>query len=88
MEQEVRRLTEALAAESRLRVGAEQKAGEIEKHRAKLEAELAGNKQALEQLRQEMETAQKQLQAQQETSGVEQTKLEARTKELQSAHAG
>src|SRR5205807_2006237 len=87
VEQQVKRLMEALAAENHRRENAEQQAVEIGQRRSELEAELGKNKQTQAQLRQELETLQKQLCAQQESSGAEQTRLEVRTKELQATQA-
>src|SRR5207302_11324574 len=81
VEQQVKKLTEALQEETKLRQGAEQQTGEIGQQRSELQAQL-------EQLRQELENAHRQAQAQQATSLAEQGGLEARIEELQSAHSG
>src|SRR5205823_13778746 len=78
MEQQLKRLTEALAEESKRRVSVDHQADEIDRRRNELEAQLG-------QLRQELGDAQKQLHAQQEGSLDEQIKLEARVKQLESA---
>src|SRR5262249_34136399 len=76
--QGVKRLTETLAEEIKRRQGAEQQTGEIEKKRRELESQLG-------QLRQELNAAQGLLQEQKESSGVEQSRLQGRTQELQAA---
>src|SRR5262249_28460048 len=83
--QQVKRLTEALTEEAKLRKGAEQQAGELGLRHSDLEAELAKNKQAHAQLRQELEASQKHLHAHQESSRTEQTRLEGQAQELQAA---
>jgi chromosome segregation ATPase len=85
VEQEVRRLTERVAAETWRREGAEQQAGEIGLRCSELHAELARNNQAQAQLRYELQASQQQLQSQQESFNTEQTWLETRTQQLQSA---
>src|SRR5207247_5575966 len=82
VERLVKDLTETLANEMNRRETAEQQAGEIGKQTSKLETELAENKQAQVKLRHELEKAQKQQQAQQQSSGAEQARTEARIKEL------
>src|SRR2546421_210077 len=64
VELEVKRLTEALGNETQRRENAESRAGETGLHRSDLESELAKNKQAQAPLRQELESAQKQLRSQ------------------------
>ena len=61
----------------------ELEASESAKRRGTLEAELAENKQTQAQLRHELEEAQQQQQSQQASSRAKQTRLEARTQELQ-----
>ena len=71
VEQQVKRLTETLAQETRLREGAEQQAGEIGQRRRELEAQLGQLGQQLQesqtqlqaesQLRQELQQAQQEL---------------------------
>jgi len=55
LEQQVKRMAETLAEETRRRQGAELQAGEIGKRRIELEAELANNQQVASTLRQELE---------------------------------
>src|SRR5439155_554453 len=81
VEQQVKKLTETLQEETKLRQGAEQQVGEIGQRRSELEAQLG-------QLRQELESAHEQAHGQQTISLAEQTRLEARIQELQSAHSG
>src|SRR5204863_78640 len=76
--QQIERLTEMLAQETRRREETEQQADETCQLRQELEAQMG-------QLRQELETAQKELWAQQEISGAEQTRLATQTQELQAA---
>src|SRR5262249_15962730 len=83
----VKRLTEMLAEETKRRKEAEQRAGDFDKKRGELEAELTGNQQVQTRLRQDSDELQKQLQGLKETSGAEQTRLEARVQELQSAQS-
>src|SRR5262249_49085283 len=85
VEQQVARLTSALADGTRRRESGEQQANEIGKRRSELEAEVATGKQAQTELAQELQALQKQLQAQQEASRVEQARLEASGQDLQSA---
>src|SRR5205807_3223776 len=58
-ELEVKRLTEALANETRRRESAESRADQTGQHRGDLESELAKYKQAQALLRQELEASQK-----------------------------
>src|SRR5207249_7616502 len=83
--QKVASLTELLAQETKRREGAEHQAGEVGKRRTELEAELAQNKQAQARLRQQLEEIQKQAQALKSNHLAGQSKLEARTQELQAA---
>src|SRR5437667_291535 len=69
------------------REGAEQHADEVNQHRTELEAELAENKRVQAKLRQELEKAQKQQQAERDNAGAGQTRLEARIQELQATQA-
>lgn len=78
--QGVKRLTEALAAEIKRREGPERQATELGEQRSQLEGQLAQARLRREQSRQE-------LQARAERSATEQTRLEARVAELQSARA-
>jgi chromosome segregation ATPase len=87
LEQQVTRLTEALAHETRRREGAEQQTVEIRQRRCELEADLTRDRQAQAQLRQELETSRNQLQAQQVSAAAEQTRLETRIRELQTTIA-
>jgi chromosome segregation ATPase len=87
LEQKVEQLTEALAGETKRRESTEQRAGEIDRRRSDLEAELAGNKQAQAQLRQELGALQKHLRAEQESSYAEQTRLNARIEDSQATQA-
>ena len=82
VEQQVQKLTESFAHETKRREGAQQQAETIEQRRSELEAELAKNREAQAQLRQQLEQAQKQLEAVQQSSGTEQSKLAARVHEL------
>ena len=74
-----------LAEETKRREGAEQQAGEFGKRRSELETELEQNKQAQARLRQQLEEVQKQVQTLKTNYIAEQFKLQAHTKELQSA---
>ncbi|HEV2436629.1 MAG TPA: response regulator, partial [Verrucomicrobiae bacterium] len=65
----------------------EMEASDRAKGRGELEAQLAENKQTQAQLRHELEAAHQQQQAQLESSRAEQTRLEARTRELRTAGA-
>ena len=87
MQQQVKRLTDTLAEETKRRKGAEQQAAEIGQRRSELEAELTKNKQAQARLQHDLEVSQKQLQTQQESSRAEQCRLEARTQQLQTTQA-
>ena len=78
VEQQISRLSEALANETRRRESAEQQAKETGQGRSELETQLT-------QVRQELEASHKQLQGQVESSGVEQARLEALIKDLQAA---
>src|SRR5207249_2452370 len=77
--QRLKRLTDTLAAEIKRRETAEKHIKEITKERETLGTRLGGMEQKLEGMR-------KQLQAQLESSGAEQSRLEARTQELQTEH--
>jgi chromosome segregation ATPase len=85
--QQIKRLTESLGEESKLRENAEQQLAEIGQHRKELESELAENKRVQAKLRRDLEKAQELQDSQQESSGLEHTKLEARVSELQVARA-
>ncbi len=78
--QQVKRVTEALAEETRRREGAEQQAAVIGRQRVELEGEL-------DHLRRQLNIALQQQQAQQESARAEQFIIEARTQELQAAQA-
>jgi len=69
-----------LTAETKRREEIEKRAGSPSKEQSALEDEL-------EQLRTQLLTAQRDLEAQEERSRVEQKKIEARTQELRAAHA-
>jgi chromosome segregation ATPase len=81
--QQVKRLTETLGAETTRREDAERQTSEIGQRRSELEAELAQNKQAQARLQQDLGVSKAHLQAQRENYLAEQSKVEARTKELQ-----
>src|SRR5262249_17046352 len=87
VEQKVTTLSESWAGETRGRESSEQNAGDIEKRRAGLESELARNTETQAQLRRDLEALQEQLRAQQQSSSVEQTTLQSRIKELETAHS-
>ena len=76
VEKQVAQLTETLAEEAKRRAGAEQQAGEIGQRRSELEAQLA-------KLQQELVSSQEQQLAQEQSSRVEQAKLQAKMHELQ-----
>src|SRR5262249_39840544 len=84
--QRVRRLMDALAQETKRRQGAEEQADQIDRHRSELEGELTKHQQAAARLQQDPGSSKKQLQEQQQSSSAEQSKLEARIKDLQAAH--
>ena len=87
VEQQVARLTEALAGETKRREGAERQAGEISQRRSELESQLTENQQAQAKLQQEFGASQEQLRALEETSRAAQSQFEARIRGLQSAQA-
>jgi chromosome segregation ATPase len=80
--QRVKRLTNALAKETRRREGAEQQAGNIGQRRSELEAQLAESQQTQARLHQELQESKKQLEVQRDNCIAGQSKLEARTREL------
>src|SRR6266704_3920629 len=80
VEEKIKSLTEALTWETKRREAVERLAVDAFKRRRELEAKLAKNQQAEKALPQEVEASQKQPQVR---AGAEQTKLEARTEELQ-----
>jgi len=84
-EQQLKRLTGALALETKRRETAEEQTTHICKQRNDLEGDLTKVKLAEGQLRQELEAAQKQLQALHDSSSSERTRLEARTQEVLAA---
>jgi DNA-binding response OmpR family regulator/chromosome segregation ATPase len=77
---QVQSLTDSLAAEASHRVATEQKAAELDAHRAELAQELARRSQAHEQLRAELAT-------QTQSRNLEHDQLAARTRELEAAQA-
>jgi chromosome segregation ATPase len=85
VEEQVRRLNEALAEEIKRREGAEQEAGEISQRRSELEAELARNQQIQARLQQQLDEASKQLIVIKHNYQSEQSRLEARSKDLLTA---
>lgn len=87
LEQQVKQLSQALTTEINPRDRAGQQAGETGQRRSELEAELAEKQPALARLQEQLKQAQQQRQALEENYRGERAKLEARTKELQSAEA-
>ena len=87
VEEKVKTLTEALAAEAKRSETAEQQAAEVDERRNALEAELASSKQAQARLREQMAEQQKQLDAQVQTHNAEVGNLADRTKELEAGRA-
>src|SRR5262249_26478818 len=77
----------AKSQETEERVRRDLEALERGKRRNELEAELAEHKQAQAQLQRQLDEVRKQLQAKQESSTIEQSKLEARTQDLQAAQS-
>jgi len=88
LEQKVKRITDALTEETRRREAADQQASRIGQDRSQLEAALTDARQAQAGLQHELEIAQKQLQAQQESNRANETELQALTGQLQTAQAG
>src|SRR5262249_25426934 len=84
-EQHLKRLTGALAQETRRCETAEEQTTFVSRQRSDLEADLTKIKIAEEQLRQELEVSQKQLQDLHDSSASERTRLEARTQEVLAA---
>jgi chromosome segregation ATPase len=82
---QLQRLTDKLAREARSREEAAQQAAEITRHRTELKDALAESKQLQEKLRLELDAADKQLRAQQQSSAAEHSKLQGQVRELQSA---
>src|SRR5262249_41920350 len=78
VEQKIQALTEALTAESHQ--SAEQHAGESATRRSELEAELVQMKQTLVRLQKELEDAQKQRVAHDQSAAADNSRLNARTK--------
>jgi chromosome segregation ATPase len=78
LQHELKSLNETLASETRRRESLEHLAGEIGQRRNELEAQLTA-------FRQELEASQNQCRAQQENSWLQQSRSEARTRDLQTA---
>src|SRR5262249_23682969 len=87
VEERINFLTEALAAQTRRRMDAEQQAGEHANRQSQLEAELAGQRQVQAYLQKELEDTQILKKAHVASAAAQQAALEARKQELQTAQA-